>query len=132
MPLVPEPFEHLSVGTRPLFLGIEPLAPKWGRFCPNLDIPQYREPLSTEKKTELDKRAAKLSKRAIVNQLYKSSEFGWEVCAWHDVFGLVMDDQALRMSVTLGSQVVWYLYLLALDTHANTCPNLGIRGRTNM
>ncbi|KAH6623083.1 hypothetical protein F5144DRAFT_352850 [Chaetomium tenue] len=97
MPLVPEPFEQLSVGTRPVSGDIEPLAPKWGLFCPNLDIPQYREPLSKEKKTELDKRAVKLYRRAIVNQLYKSSEFGWEVCAWHDVFGLVMDDQALRM-----------------------------------
>ena len=94
--MVPELFEGVSI-SRPVFFKTEPLAQQWGRFCPNLDIPQYREPLSEEKKTELDKRAAKLYKRAVTNQLYKSSEFGWEVCAWHDVFGLIMDDKALRM-----------------------------------
>ncbi|GAM43803.1 hypothetical protein TCE0_060f18913 [Talaromyces pinophilus] len=73
------------------------MAQSWARFCPNLNIPQYREPLSEEKKKELDQRADKLYKRAIGNQLYKSSEFSWEVSAWHDAFGLIMDDQGLRM-----------------------------------
>jgi hypothetical protein len=77
------------------------MAQKWARFCPNLDIPQYREPLSEEKKKELDQRTTKLAKRAICNQLYKSSEFGWEVCAWLDAFGLIMDDEGLRMYVYL-------------------------------
>lgn len=75
------------------------MAQSWVRFCPNLNIPQYREPLSEEKKRELDQRATKLFKRAIGNQLYMSSEFSWEVCAWHDAFGLIMEDQGLRMSV---------------------------------
>ena len=85
--------------------------------------------MSKEKKTELDKRAARLYKRAIGNQLYKSSEFGWEVCAWHDVFGLVMDDKALRMFVTLG-----LILLLDIPGHDVNIyvPNLGIRGRTSM
>ena len=102
MPMVPEPFQQLSISLQSAFFETEPLAQKWGRFCPNLDIPQYREPLSKEKKTELDKRATKLYKRAITNQLYKASEFGWEVSAWHDVFGLIMDDKALRMYFSLG------------------------------
>jgi hypothetical protein len=57
--------------------------------------------VTEEKKTELDERATKLSKRAVCNQLYKSSEFSWEVCAWHDVFGLILDDEGLRVLVHL-------------------------------
>ncbi|KAK3293175.1 uncharacterized protein B0H64DRAFT_403672 [Chaetomium fimeti] len=97
MPLVPEPFKNLCISRQSVVFGNEPMASTWARFCPNLDIPKYREPLSDKKKTELDKRTAKLLRRAIGNQLHKSSEFGWEVCAWHDVFGLIMDDQGLRM-----------------------------------
>ncbi|KAL1857448.1 hypothetical protein VTK73DRAFT_8093 [Phialemonium thermophilum] len=97
MPLVPEPFDQLCISRQSVFFGSKPMAQSWARFCPNLNIPQHREPLSEEKKTELDQRASKLFKRAIANQLYKSSEFGWEVCAWHDVFGLIMDDERLRM-----------------------------------
>jgi hypothetical protein len=101
MPLVPEPFEKLSISRQSVFFRSTPMAQSWARFCPNLNIPQYREPLSEEKKKELDQRADKLYKRAIGNQLYKSSEFSWEVSAWHDAFGLIMDDQGLRMSVYL-------------------------------
>lgn len=97
MPLVPEPFENVSLSTQAVFAKCTPMAKTWARFCPNLDIVQYREPLSEEKKTELDRRTDKLVRRACTNQLYKSSEFGWEVCSWFDVFGLIMDDRALRM-----------------------------------
>jgi hypothetical protein len=97
MPLVPEPFKNFSVSTQAVFVKCPPMARTWARFCPNLDIVQYREPLSDEKKRELDRRANKLVRRACANQLYKSSEFGWEVCAWFDTFGLIMDDRALRM-----------------------------------
>jgi len=83
--------------------GSEPISQTFARFCPNFDIPKYREPLSEEKKRELDRRASRFSKRAIGNQLYKASEFSWEVGTWHDVFGLIMDDEGLRMSVLLRS-----------------------------
>lgn len=73
---------------------------RWGRFCPNLNIPQYRETLSDKKKTELDERTTKLLRRAIRNQVYKSSEFCWEVSAWNDVFGQLYDDERFLMLVT--------------------------------
>lgn len=97
MPLVPEPFNNVSVSRQAVFPGTPPMARTWARFCPNLNTVQYREALSEEKKTELDRRADKLARRACANQLYKSSEFGWEVCSWCDAFGLIMDDRALRM-----------------------------------
>src|SRR6516162_7408461 len=101
MPLVPEPFGSLSISRQSVFLRSRPMASTWCRFCPNLNIPEYRETVTEEKKTELDERATKLSKRAVCNQLYKSSEFSWEVCAWHDVFGLILDDEGLRVLVHL-------------------------------
>lgn len=97
MPLVPEPFKNVAISTQAVFLGTPPMARAWARFCPNLNIVQYREALSEDKKTELDRRADKLVRRACANELYKSSEFGWEVCSWCDAFGLIMDDRALRM-----------------------------------
>jgi hypothetical protein len=75
------------------------MADTWSKFCPNLNIPQYRESLSDKKKTELDERATKLYRRAIRNQLYKASEFCWEVSAWNDVFGLLYDDERFLMLV---------------------------------
>lgn len=101
MPLVPEPFEQLCVAWQSVRIGGDPIAQTFARFYPSFNIPEYREGLSEEKKTELDKRASRFSKRAIGNQLYKSSEFSWEVCTWRDVFGLIMDDEGLRMSVHL-------------------------------
>jgi hypothetical protein len=71
------------------------------RFFPSLNIPEYREGLSEEKKTELDERARRFAERATSNERYNSSEFSWEVCAWRDVFGPIMDDEGLRMSVNL-------------------------------
>lgn len=99
MPLVPEPFRHLSISRQSVFLGRSPMAAKWCRFCPNLNIPQYKSTLSEAEKTELDKRSLKLSTRASVNAVYEPSEFRWEACAWQDVFGPLLDDEALRMSV---------------------------------
>ncbi|KAH6619652.1 hypothetical protein B0J18DRAFT_434662 [Chaetomium sp. MPI-SDFR-AT-0129] len=96
MPLVPEPFESVVISRQAVSLGNEStMAKTWARFCPNLNIPQYRETLSEEKKTELDQRATKLWRRAIRNHFQKSSEFRWEVCAWHDAFGLIMEDEGL-------------------------------------
>lgn len=71
----------------------------WAEFCPNLNIPQYRESLSKEKQEELDKRASKLKKRSISNHYFTSSESSWEVSAWNDVFGLLYDDERFRMLV---------------------------------
>ncbi|KAK4145487.1 uncharacterized protein C8A04DRAFT_10624, partial [Dichotomopilus funicola] len=104
MPLVPEPFESVVISRQAVSLGSDStMAKTWARFCPNLNIPQYRETLSEEKKTELDQRATKLWRRSIRNHFQKSSEFRWEVCAWHDAFGLIMEDEGLRMSLTLVS-----------------------------
>ncbi|UKZ53379.1 hypothetical protein TrVGV298_007171 [Trichoderma virens] len=30
-------------------------------------------------------------------QILKASEFSWEVCSWHDVFGLILDDEWFKM-----------------------------------
>ncbi len=97
MPLVPEPFSGVSISRQSLFFRTKPMTGSWSPFCPNLDILQYRESLCDEKKTELEQRAVNLQKRAINNQIYKSSEFSWEVSAWNDVFGLLYDDQRFRM-----------------------------------
>lgn len=97
MPLMLEPFEQHIISRQSVGLGGERLAQQWCRFCPSFDIPKYRETLSDDKKTELDRRTNKLVRRAITNHLYKSSEFCWEVGAWHDVFGLIFDDEGLTM-----------------------------------
>ncbi|KAL7906939.1 hypothetical protein GGI35DRAFT_487408 [Trichoderma velutinum] len=97
MPLVPEPFSRVTIPQVDLFMDITSMAERWGIFCPNLDILQYRESLSEEKKAELEKRAFKLAKRATANQIYSSSEFCWEVSAWNDVFGPLYDDERFRM-----------------------------------
>lgn len=105
MPLVPQPFLEGSRSRHPVFRGERPTAASFGKFCPNLDTTQYRESLSEKKKTELDQRAAKLCKRATCNQVYKASEFCWEVSAWKDVFGLLYDDERFLM-------LVFFLFIL--------------------
>ena len=126
MPLVPEPFNNVSLSTQAVSSKNPPMARTWARFCPNLNIVQYREALSEEKKTELDRRADKLTRRACANHLYKSSEFGWEVCSWFDTFGLIMDDRALRMLVPPSP----IFGLVAADS-TNTSTATGIRGHTS-
>ena len=74
-----------------------PLAKAFGRFCPNQDMISYRTELSEEKKSELDRRSSHLIKRACQNQFFGASEFNWEADAWHDVFGLIRDDETFRM-----------------------------------
>jgi hypothetical protein len=107
MPLVPQPFSEVSISRQSVFLGSRPMADRLSKFCPNLNIPQYRESLSGKKKTELNERATKLYKRAIRNQLYKASEFCWEVSAWNDVFGLLYDDERFLMLVISLSNLSW-------------------------
>lgn len=99
MPLVPQPFPEVTVFRQSVAFRTKPMADSRSKFCPNLNIPQYRESLSDKKKTELDERTTKLYKRAIRNQLYKASEFCWEVSAWSDVFGLLYDDERFIMLV---------------------------------
>ncbi len=97
MPMVPEPFLD-SAGSFDWALGGgRPMAANYAIFCPNLDIPAYREPLSDEKKAELDDRTAKLRKRAALNRFHSSSEFCWEVFAWNDVFGRLYNDETFWM-----------------------------------
>ena len=107
MPLVPQPFSGVSISRQSVFLGSKPMADSWGKFCPDLNIRQYRESLSDKKKTELDQRATRLRKRAICNQVYKASEFCWEVSAWNDVFGLLYDDERFLMLVISLSNLSW-------------------------
>ncbi|KFZ24152.1 hypothetical protein V502_01364 [Pseudogymnoascus sp. VKM F-4520 (FW-2644)] len=97
MPLVPQPFSGVSISRQSFFMGNRAVADSWSEFCPNLNIPQYRESLSEKKKTELDERSTKLLRGAICNQLYKSSEFCWDVSAWNDVFGQLYDDERFLM-----------------------------------
>ncbi|KAF4456893.1 hypothetical protein F53441_1104 [Fusarium austroafricanum] len=104
MPLVPKPFDEAIISRQSVFgrpLGLElgghPMASTWCRFCPNLNFVQYLQALTEEKETELYKRAFQLTKRSCINQHYKASEFSWEVFAWQDVFGLILNDEALRV-----------------------------------
>ncbi|KAH6887635.1 hypothetical protein B0T10DRAFT_461073 [Thelonectria olida] len=116
MPLVPEPFDNATILRQSAFMGAygaSPMAQTWCRFCPNLDIRQYVQTLSEEKKAELGQRTSKLVKRASINTAYKSSEFSWEVCAWNDVFGLLLDDEGLKM-----------MYLAMLDDLARNPDNV--------
>lgn len=103
MPLVPEPFSSHVIMRQSVFFQSQPWAQSRCNFCPILSIPQYSNLLGEEKKAELCRRADKLYVRAVSNQHFGSSEFCWEACAWHDVFGPILDDLALRMSVYLGS-----------------------------
>jgi hypothetical protein len=66
-------------------------------FWPELHIPHYRNLLSEEKQADMDKRARKLFRRAVQNQIFGASEYIWEADAWHDVFGSIRDDDTFRM-----------------------------------
>jgi hypothetical protein len=81
-----------------------PLAKEYGRFCPVLDITRYRTQLSEEKRTELHCRTNRLVTRAQQNKHFMASEFNWEADAWHDVFGLIRDDDTFRMLFLLTIQ----------------------------
>ncbi|TRX87833.1 hypothetical protein FHL15_011273 [Xylaria flabelliformis] len=66
------------------------------RFMPLVPEP-FQESLSDKKKETLDDRATRLQKRTIQHQLHETSEFGWEVFAWQDVFGIILDDETFRV-----------------------------------
>ncbi|KAL1890883.1 hypothetical protein Sste5346_008024 [Sporothrix stenoceras] len=102
LPLVPDAFPNIMVYASLRRLpgsdicdDYESAAETYCRFFPTLNIPQYVSTLTDEDKAWLDKRANRLANRAIDNELSKVSEFCWEVCAWNDVFGRILDDQSL-------------------------------------
>ncbi|KAI1330461.1 hypothetical protein F5Y16DRAFT_396428 [Xylariaceae sp. FL0255] len=97
MPLVPEPFKGVVVSRQAVFLRSQPEASQLCQFCPSLNIPEYRESLSDEKKKSLDEKTSRLTKRAINHHHHESSEFGWEVTGWHDVFGAILEDDSFRI-----------------------------------
>lgn len=86
MPLVVKPFEKC----------VKADAKSWNVFIPDLDVLKYKEALSKAQETKLHNRAANLAWRAVGAQFYHASEFYWEVCAWHDIFGLIHNDEKLR------------------------------------
>ena len=66
-------------------------------FFPDLDIVRYREKLSAEEKTQLDARASKLHRHAMMNASEKASESTWETDIRSDVFDRIRDDPQLRL-----------------------------------
>ncbi|KAL7905382.1 hypothetical protein GGI35DRAFT_471633 [Trichoderma velutinum] len=87
MPLVPKPFEEFRKSN----------AKEWNVFTPDLDILKYKETLSSDQEKTLHNRAENLVWRAVGAEYYRASEFYWEICAWHDVFDLIHNDEKLRV-----------------------------------
>ncbi|OAG17118.1 hypothetical protein CC77DRAFT_1064383 [Alternaria alternata] len=96
-PLIPQPFETISINRLPVWLTGRSPALESGKFYPELDVNLYRNQLSDEKHADLDERASTLRTRAVRNQVLEASEFNWEVDAWRDVFSLIRDDDTFRM-----------------------------------
>lgn len=96
-PLIPEPFQHLSVSRQFAFLGSPTMAARHCGFCIDLDIPNYREQLPQDKQDELDRKADLLLRRFIENHVFGVSEFGWEADVWSIVFGSIRDDPVCHM-----------------------------------
>ncbi|KAH7092085.1 hypothetical protein FB567DRAFT_588395 [Paraphoma chrysanthemicola] len=96
-PLTPEPFESLSISRLPPWSLSPQFAQDFCKFCPDLDFSHYHEQFDEEKEADLDRRASELSRRALHNRVFEASEFNWEADAWHDVFGLIRNDDTFRM-----------------------------------
>ncbi|KAL7946740.1 hypothetical protein V8C42DRAFT_318683 [Trichoderma barbatum] len=92
MPLVPEPFDRLKERD-----SLSQIAKQRLRFYPVVDIAAYKKELRTEQIQTLGQRASRLCRRAKSMRSQESSKFSWEVCAWHDVFGLILDDEWFTM-----------------------------------
>ncbi|KAI0544461.1 hypothetical protein F4679DRAFT_564670 [Xylaria curta] len=97
IPLVPEPFENVLAMKQAVFFGSQRWASESCKFCPNLNILEYMKSMSDEQTKRLEERTENLQKRAIQHQFHESSEFGWEVSAWHDVFDAILDDETFRV-----------------------------------
>ncbi|KAF2124637.1 hypothetical protein P153DRAFT_252837, partial [Dothidotthia symphoricarpi CBS 119687] len=96
-PLIPEPFHEVSMSRQRMMTHSPRTVRRPCKFCPDLDVMRYSAQLSEEKNAELVHRADRLSRRAILNHHFEASEFNWEADAWHDVFGLIREDDTLRM-----------------------------------
>lgn len=92
MPLVPQPFSRVRERDQ---LSVK--AKLCLRFLPVIRASKYQSTLSAQQVEIIKQRASKLYRRANNMKLQESSEFSWEVCAWHDVFGLILDDEWFKM-----------------------------------
>ncbi|KAI1120973.1 hypothetical protein F5Y10DRAFT_257328 [Nemania abortiva] len=92
LPLVPDAFEQVVVPVGP-----DRWADRMGKFCPSFNVPEHWKSLSDEKRTILDDRARRLLLSASCNRVYESSEFGWEMLAWHHVFDAILEDETFRV-----------------------------------
>ncbi|UKZ53378.1 hypothetical protein TrVGV298_007170 [Trichoderma virens] len=86
MPLVLKPFQNCY----------ESHARMWNVFIPDLDVTKYMETLSKYRKTKFRNRAKDLAWGALNVKLSSVSEYYWEASAWHDVFGMIRNDDNLR------------------------------------
>jgi hypothetical protein len=68
----------------------------WNVFIPDLDVTKYMETLSKYRKTKFRNRAKDLAWGALNVKLSSVSEYYWEASAWHDVFGMIRNDDNLR------------------------------------
>jgi len=110
MPLVPEPFDSLSISRQGLVssrlhsvLGSNSrghfLAKSFCNFLPNQNVHEYREQLTENEKNDLDQRADTLRRHSLQSYFDEVSESTWEADVRSDVFGKVRDDARLRMLV---------------------------------
>lgn len=97
MPLVPEMFEKLMESRQAVTLGGRPMAKMFCKFCPNLNMAEYREGLSEEQKDDLDRRADTLKRHSAQNHGERVSESSWEADVRADVFGKIRADSRLKM-----------------------------------
>jgi len=110
MPLVPEPFDSVSISRQGLISSLlrgsnssdtsnHFLAKSFCNFLPNLNIREYREQLTEDEQNDLDQRAQTLEKHSAQSYFDEVSESTWEADVRNDVFGKVRDDSRLRMLV---------------------------------
>ncbi|KAK0761817.1 hypothetical protein N5P37_004616 [Trichoderma harzianum] len=82
MPLLPTPFKTCH----------EAKAKAWNVFIPDLNVTEYLKTLNEPQEKELRNRAENLTWRARRVDVPAVSEFYWEASAWHDVFGMINND----------------------------------------
>ncbi|CAK7207607.1 hypothetical protein SEUCBS139899_010417 [Sporothrix eucalyptigena] len=102
LPLEPEAFTNVSVFATirdVAFTHTPPTGASLAKFLcsffPELDVLKYLASRSDAEQSDLNERSHWLANRATDNELSQVSEFRWEVCAWNDVFGKIMDDQSV-------------------------------------
>ncbi|CAK7216855.1 hypothetical protein SEUCBS140593_003004 [Sporothrix eucalyptigena] len=102
LPLEPEAFTNVSVFATirdVAFTHTPPTEASLAKFLcsffPELDVSKYLASRSDAEQSDLNERSHWLANRATDNELSQVSEFRWEVCAWNDVFGKIMDDQSV-------------------------------------